>query len=205
MEDLLDLYEEPYDEKRPVVCFDETPVQLVEDIVAPISARPGCAKKQDYEYQRNGSCNAFLFLQPLGGWRDIRVTEHRKKADFAVCMKALVDEYFPQADKIRLVMDNLNIHTLANLYHVYPPEEARRIVKKIEVHYTPKHGSWLNMAEIEFSVLGRQCLRKRIGSIEQLSRETEVFVSERNERKARVTWGFFTEQARKKMKWLYNN
>jgi len=200
MEDVLDLYEEPLDEKNPVVCFDESPVQLVDDVMAPIPAAPGRVRREDYEYERKGTSNLFVFLQPLGGWREVKVTDQRTKKDFAECMKDLVDKHFPDAEKIRLVMDNLNTHRLANLYE---PAEARRIIKKIEVHHTPKHASWLNMAEIEISVLGGQCLKRRISSKEVLERETAAYVSERNARGAKVLWGFSVQDARTKMKRVY--
>lgn len=203
MEDVLDLYEEPFDEKRPVVCFDETPVQLIDDVLAPISAAPGRVKRQDYEYERKGTNNLFIFVQPLGGWREVKVTDQRTKKDFAECMKDLVDKHFPEADKIRVVMDNLNTHRLANLYEAFGPEEARRIIKKLEVHHTPRHASWLNMAEIEISVLGGQCLKKRIGTKEVLEREVARYVLDRNSRKAKILWGFTTPKARVKMKRLY--
>ncbi len=203
MEDVLDLYEEPYDEKNPVVCFDETPVQLIDDVLMPIAATPGRIKRQDYEYERKGTSNLFVFAQPLGGWREIKVTDRRTKEDFAECMKDLVDRHFPEADKIRVVMDNLNTHKLANLYVKYAPEEARRIIKKLEIHYTPKHASWLNMAEIEISVLGGQCLKRRIGSKEVLEKEVAAYVSDRNSRCSKILWGFTTPDARVKMKKLY--
>lgn len=203
MEDVLDLYEEPLNEKTPVVCFDETPVQLVDDVLTPVPAAPGRAKREDYEYERKGTSNLFVFLQPLGGWREVKVTDQRTKKDFAQCMKDLVDTHFPNADKIRVVMDNLNTHRLSNLYEAFEPTEARRIIKKLEVHHTPKHASWLNMAEIEISVLGGQCLKRRIGSKEMLARETAVYVSDRNARKAKVLWGFSVTDARVKMKRLY--
>jgi hypothetical protein len=203
MEDVLDLYEEPLDEKKPVVCFDESPVQLIDDVMAPIPTAPGRAKREDYEYERKGTSNLFVFLQPLGGWREVKVTDQRTKRDFAECMKDLVDKHFPNADKIILVMDNLNTHRLSNLYETFEPEEARRIIKKLEVHHTPKHASWLNMAEIEISVLGGQCLRRRIGSRETLERETAAYVSDRNGRRAKVLWGFSVKDARVKMKRVY--
>jgi hypothetical protein len=203
MEDVLDLYEEPYDAKKPVVCFDETPVQLLDEVLAPIPMAPGRVKRQDYEYERKGTSNLFVFLQPLGGWREVKVTDQRTKKDFAECMKDLVDKYFPDAEKIRIVMDNLNTHRLANLYEAFTPEEARRIIKRLEVHHTPKHASWLNMAEIEISVLGGQCLKRRIGSKEVLKRETAAYVADRNARQARVLWGFSVTDARFKMKRLY--
>lgn len=200
---MLDLYEEPLDEKNPVVCFDESPVQLVDDVMAPIPAAPGRVRREDYEYERKGTSNLFVFLQPLGGWREVKVTDQRTKKDFAECMKDLVDKHFPDAEKIRLVMDNLNTHRLANLYEAFEPAEARRIIKKIEVHHTPKHASWLNMAEIEISVLGGQCLKRRISSKEVLERETAAYVSERNARGAKVLWGFSVQDARTKMKRVY--
>jgi len=203
MEDVLDLYEEPLDEKNPVVCFDESPVQLVDDVMAPIPAAPGRVRREDYEYERKGTSNLFVFLQPLGGWREVKVTDQRTKKDFAECMKDLVDKHFPDAEKIRLVMDNLNTHRLANLYEAFEPAEARRIIKKIEVHHTPKHASWLNMAEIEISVLGGQCLKRRISSKEVLERETAAYVSERNARGAKVLWGFSVQYARTKMRRVY--
>lgn len=203
MEDVLDLYEEPFDEKRPVVCFDESPVQLIDDVMTPIPAAPGRAKREDFEYERKGTCNLFVFLQPLRGWREVKVTDQRTKRDFAYCMKDLVDKHFPDAEKIRLVMDNLNTHRLSNLYETFEPEEARRIIKKLEVHHTPKHASWLNMAEIEISVLGGQCLKRRIGSKEVLERETAAYVSARNARRAKVLWGFSVNDARVKMKRVY--
>jgi hypothetical protein len=203
MEDVLDLYEEPLDEKMPVVCFDESPVQLIDDVIEPIPAAPGRSKREDYEYERKGTSNLFVFLQPLGGWREVKVTDQRTKRDFADCMKDLVDRHFPNADKIRLVMDNLNTHRLSNLYEAFEPEEARRIIKKLEVHHTPKHASWLNMAEIEISVLGGQCLKRRIGSKEALERETAAYVSDRNRRQAKVLWGFSVKDARVKMKRVY--
>ena len=203
MEDVLDLYEEAYDEAYPVVCFDEKPIQLIEDVFQPIPPSPGKARKVDYSYKRNGTCNLFVFLQPLAGWRQMTITNRRTREDFALCMKALVDEYFPRATKIRIVMDNLNTHSLSSLYLVYPPEEARRIAKKLEIHYTPKHASWLNMAEIELSVLGQQCLNRRIGTQELLCKETAAFVQARNGRQSKISWGFFTKDARKKMRHVY--
>ncbi len=203
MEDVLALYEEALDEKKPVICFDETPVQLVDDVLIPIPVAPGRARREDYEYERNGTSNLFVFLQPLKGWREVKVTDRRTKKDFAECMKDLVDKHFPHAEKIRVVMDNLNTHRLSSLYEAFEPTEARRIIKKLEVHHTPKHASWLNMAEIEISVLGRQCLKRRIGSKEVLERETAAYVSDRNIRKAKVLWGFSVTDARIKMKRLY--
>jgi hypothetical protein len=165
MEDLLDLYAEDFDPLRPVVCFDELPYQLVAETCLPLPMQPGKPLRYDYEYRRNGTCNLFMFFQPLAGWRHVEVTEQRTKRDFAYQMKALVDVHFPQAEVIRVVLDNLNTHSPAALYEVFEPQEARRIVRKLEFHYTPKHGSWLNMAEIEISVLDRQCLDRRLAEI----------------------------------------
>jgi transposase len=203
MEDVLDLYEEEYDGRYPVICFDEKPFQMLGDTRVSIPAQKGRIKRVDYEYKREGTCNLFVFLEPLKGWRHVKVTERRTKHDFAACMKELVDEHFPEAERIRLVMDNLNTHTMGALYEVYPPEEARRIIRKIEVHYTPKHGSWLNMAEIEISALSRECLGRRIPSQELLQKETNACIKRRNDKKTTVGWGFFSKDARIKMKHLY--
>lgn len=191
MEDVLDLYEEKYDEACPVICFDEKSFQMLGDVRETIPACRGQAKRIDYEYKREGTCNLFVFFEPLRGWRQVKVTDRRTKQDFAACMKDLVDEYFPKAQCIRLVMDNLNTHSMGSLYETYPPEEARRIIRKLEVHYTPKHGSWLNMAEIEISSLARECLRRRIPSQELLQKELQACVKNRNGKKTMVAWGFF--------------
>jgi DDE superfamily endonuclease len=162
MEDVLDLYAEPYDPQRPQVCFDESPVQLISETRRPLPVCPGQPKCYDYEYKRQGTANLFLFVQPLRGWRQVNVTARRTKQDFAQQMHLLVDIYFPEADRIRLVVDNLNTHTPAALYEAFAPAEARRITRKLEFHYTPKHGSWLNMAECEFAVLSTQCCCQQI-------------------------------------------
>jgi transposase len=203
MEAVLDLYAEPYDETQPVVCFDERPCQLLGDEIAPLCAQPGHAKRVDYHYVRHGVCNAFLVLEPLTGWRAIDITAQRTKADFAAQMKTLVDEHFPHAQMIHLVLDNLNTHTPAALYEVFAPEEARRILKKLTFHHTPKHGSWLNMAEIEFSVLVRQCLKRRIESISRLKSEVAAYVLQRNAAKSTVRWQFDVQQARTTLGRLY--
>ena len=201
----MDLYAEPYDSKRPQICFDEKPYQLIGDVYYPLPVKPGKPQRYDYEYQRNGTCNMFLFFQPLLGWRHVEVTKRRTKLDFAWCMKALVDEYFPNAEVIKVVQDNLNIHTPAALYEAYKPEEARRILKKLEFHYTPKHGSWLNMVEIEIAVLSGQCLDRRIPDLTTLKREVASWEKERNEKHAMVDWRFTTKNARVKLKKLYHN
>jgi hypothetical protein len=205
MEDVLDLYAEPYDPQRPQICFDEKPYQLIGDVYHPLPVKPGKLQRYDYEYQRNGTCNMFLFFQPLLGWRHVEVTKQRTKLDFAWCMKALVDEYFPNALVIKVVLDNLNIHNPAALYEAYKPEEARRILKKLEFHYTPKHGSWLNMVEVEISVLSGQCLDRRIPDFAKVKREVASWEKERNELQAMVDWRFTTKDARVKLKWLYHN
>jgi hypothetical protein len=203
MEDVLDIYAEAYDETQPVVCFDERPCPLIAETREPLACQPGRARRVDYEYERHGVCNAFLMFQPLAGWRSVKVTERRTKQDFAQVMRELVDVHFPQAERIRVVLDNLNVHTLSALYEVFPAHEARRIVKKLEFHFTPKHASWLNMAEIEFSVMVRQCLKRRIGERTTLAAELSAYVKQRNEAKSTVRWQFDIQQARTKLGRLY--
>jgi len=209
MEDLLDLYEAPSDPKRPRVCFDEQPYQIVAETRAPISARPGRdgkpghAARVDYEYRRNGTANLFMSVDPDRGWRHVSVTDRRTKRDFAHEMQQLVDVHYPKATVIRLVTDNLNIHTTAALYETFPPEEARRIARKLEFHYTPKHGSWLNQAEIEFSVLNGQCLDRPMRDRPTLAREVAAWEAARNRARAAVTWRFTTRAARTKMHRVY--
>jgi hypothetical protein len=203
MEDLLDLYAEDFDPLRPVVCFDELPYQLVAETCLPLPLQPGKPLRYDYEYRRNGTCNLFMFFQPLAGWRHVEVTEQRTKRDFAYQMRNLVDVHFPQAEVIRVVLDNLNTHSPAALYEVFEPQEARRIVRKLEFHYTPKHGSWLNMAEIEISVLDRQCLDRRLEEIPIVRSEVQAWEALRNEQHATVDWRFTTTKARSKMQYLY--
>jgi transposase len=203
MEDVLDLYAEPYSPRFPVVCFDERPYQLIGETCIPVPAQPGQLARYDYEYRRNGTCNLFTYLQPLAAWRHVVVTERRTHVDFAQRMKELVDVHFPQAEKIRVVVDNLNIHTPAALYETFDPVEARRLVCRLEFHYTPKHGSWLNMVETEIAVLSRQCLDRRIPAIEILCREIAAWEQERNQKKATVQWQFKTTDARTKLKRLY--
>jgi len=203
MEDLLDLYAEDFDPLRPVVCFDELPYQLVAETCLPLPLQPGKPLRYDYEYRRNGTCNLFMFFQPLAGWRHVEVTEQRTKRDFAYQMKDLVDVHFPQAEVIRVVLDNLNTHSPAALYEVFEPQEARRIVRKLEFHYTPKHGSWLNMAEIEISVLDRQCLDRRLDDIPIVRSEVQAWEALRNDQHATVDWRFTTTKARSKMQYLY--
>ena len=203
MEDVLDLYAAPFDEKLPVVNFDETSKQLIAETRQPLSARAGAVERFDYEYERNGVRNLFMFCEPKRGWRHIEVTEHRTMKDFAHQMKWLVDEGFPQAERVRVVMDNLNTHKAASLYETFAPAEARRILRKLEFHYTPKHGSWLNMAEIELGIFSRQCLDRRIGDEATLKREIQKLEEARNAVSAKIEWRFTTEDARRKLHRLY--
>ena len=203
MEDVLDLYAEPYDPKRPVVCFDETSTQLLAETRAPMPPRPGRPQRQDYEYRREGTRNLFLACEPLAGWRQVAVTQRRTMQDFAHQMRWLVDEAYPEVPVVRVVLDNLNTHRTASLYETFPAVEARRIAKRLEFHYTPKHGSWLNMAEIEFSVLSRSWLRQRIPDQEALGREVQALVRERNAAQSIINWRFNTQNARTKLHRLY--
>lgn len=203
MEDVLDLYAEPYDAARPVVCFDEVPVQLIAERVAPLPMRPGTPWREDYEYIRRGTCNVFVMVEPLRGWRHFTVTERRANPDFADQMRWLVDRGYPNAERVRVVLDNLSSHTPEALYETFAPAEARRIVRKLEFHYTPKHGSWLNMAELELSVLARQCLQQRIPTPELLRELIGQYETRRNRDEATITWQFTAEQARVKLRRLY--
>ena len=203
MEDVLDLYAEPYDPERPVVCFDETSKQLLAEKRSPIPPKPARRERYDYEYQRNGTRNLFMLCEPLAGWRHVAVTERRTMVDFAQQMRWLADEAYPASEKIRVVLDNLNTHKPASLYETFEPKEARRIRKRLEFHYTPKHGSWLNMAEIEFSVLARRVLRPRIADEETLSGEIAALEAERNQAGATIDWRFSTVDARVKLHHLY--
>jgi hypothetical protein len=203
MEEILDFYAEPYDPKRPKVNCDETSKQVIQETRAPVPPKPGQVTRYDYEYERNGTRKLFLFCEPQAGWRHRVVTEQRTMHDFAHQMKWLVDEGYPDADLIRVVLDNLNTPKLASLYATFAPSEARRIAKKLEFHSTPKHGSWLNMAELEFSVVNRQCLARRIPDEATLIRELQAYEERRNAAKAKITWRFTSEQARVKLQRLY--
>ena len=203
LEDVLDLYVEPEDPRYPQVCFDESPVQLTSETRQPLPAQPGQPVRYDTEYRREGTANLFLFVQPLRGWRHVNVTKQRTKQDFAQQMRLLVDQYFPAAERIRLVVDNLNTHTPASLYSVFAPDEARRITRKLEFHYTPKHGSWLNRAECELAVLAGQCLNRRISTIDTLREEIAAWEGPRNQRQTKIHWQFTNEVARVKLKRLY--
>jgi transposase len=203
MEDVLDVYKRPIDPKHPLVCFDESPEQLVSETRQALPMAPGQLEKYDYEYRREGVSNLFMFFAPLQNWRNIKVTERRTQVDWAYCMRDLVDIHFPQAEKIVIVQDQLNTHSPACLYDVFAPAEAKRILDRLEFHSTPKHGSWLNMAEIELSVLNRQCLNRCIPSQTVLIRETEAWASQRNKKQSTVDWQFTTDDARIKLKRLY--
>jgi hypothetical protein len=203
MEDVLEVYSRPYDPKRPQVCMDEAGKQLVKETRKPIAAEPGQPERYDYEYERNGTCNLFVFCQPLTGWRHVEVTERKTKQDWAYAIRDLVDVRFPEAEKIVLVMDNLNTHSPASLYEAFPPEEARRIAEKLEIHPTPKHGSWLDIAEIMIGIMNRQCLSRRIGEVQQVREEVAAWENDGNEHRRPVQWQFSTKDARIKLKRLY--
>jgi transposase len=203
MEDLLDLYAEPYDPHAPVVCLDERPVQLLSDVADSLPTQPGYKRRYDYEYHREGSCNVFMVFQPLRGWRHVKVTPTRKKTDFAFCLRDLVDVHFPDAPRIRVVLDNLNTHTFGALYETFEPAEARRIARRLVFHFTPKHGSWLNMVEIELSILSRQCWQRRIPDQMVLQAESSAWADTRNATQATVNWRFSVHDARTKLSPLY--
>ena len=202
MEDVLEVYQRPYDPRRPVVCFDEQSKQLIREIRRPVPAAPGRPERIDYEYERNGTANLFMVFEPLAGRRRVKVTDRRTAIDFAEVIRETVDGH-PTADKIVLVMDNLNTHKMASLYEAFPPEEARRLIERLEIHYTPKHGSWLNMAETELSVLTKQCLNRRLADQPTLIRETAAWEASRNTARCRIDWQFTTKNARIKLKRLY--
>jgi transposase len=203
MEDVLDLYAEAPDPKRPVVCFDESPVQLIGEVRQPIPAEPGQFERYDYEYRRNGTVNLFVVLDVHRPWRKVKVTERRAAEDYAQCMRELVDVHYPEAESIRVVQDNLSTHSGGALYQAFPPAEARRILRRLEFHYTPKHASWLNMVEIEIGVLRGQCLDRRIDDPKRLRREIAAWQQQRNADRARIKWMFTTDKARAKMGHAY--
>jgi hypothetical protein len=203
MEDVLELYAEPPDPLRPVVCIDETLKQLVEEVKQPLPPRPGSPEKYDYHYRRNGTANLFVMVDRHRKWRHVEVTEQKTRQDFAACMRDLVDVHYPKATLIRVVLDNLNTHKPASLYQAFPPEEARRILRRIEFHHTPKHASWLDMAEIEIGVLSKQCLDRRIGTMEALRAEAKAWEDRRNTEGATIRWLFSAEDARRKMARAY--
>jgi hypothetical protein len=203
MEDVLEVYQRPHNPKRPQVCLDEASRQLVAETRVPIPAAPGRPARVDFEYARRGTANLFLVCEPLAGQRHVRVTERRTAVDFAETVRLLVDEWYPEAEKVVLVLDNLNTHKAASLYEAFPPAEARRLLDKLEIHHTPKHGSWLNMAEIELSVLARQCLDRRIPSQGELARLIAAWERRRNKEQSAVDWRFTTADARIKLRRLY--
>lgn len=203
MEDVLEVYQRPYDPLRPVVCLDETSRQLIEETRPSIPASPGQIKKVDYEYRRNGVVNLFMMFEPLAGQRHVEIRDSRKRKDFGHCIKQLVDNYYPNCEKIILVMDHLNTHSIASLYETFPPEEALRLANKLEIHYTPKHGSWLDMAEIEIGIMSRQCLAGYIPSRERMVSKVSAWLSDRNLKHSTVDWQFSTTDARIKLKSLY--
>lgn len=203
MEDVLDVYELPYNPRRPVVCMDEKPYQLLGEVREPLPMKSGNDRKTDSEYIRNGTCSIFAFIEPLGGKHHVSVHEHRTAVDWAAEIKYLSDQMYPEAEKIVLIMDNLNTHKPASLYKAFPPAEARRIIKRLEIHYTPKHGSWLDIAEIELNVMTRQCLSRRIETISLLKSELAAWEMERNGNEAKIQWHFQTGDAREKLISLY--
>jgi DDE superfamily endonuclease len=203
MEDVIQTYMLPYDPKRPVVCFDEACRQLFGEVRTAEPARPGAPARVDYEYERKGVCCQLVMCEPLRGWRHVTVTERRTRKDYAHCIRDMVDRHYPRATKVLLVQDNLNTHDGASLYEAFPPEEARRILDRIEFHYTPKHGSWLNMAETEISIMGRQCLDRRLESQVRMAEEVAAWEKERNTRKVHIHWAFTIAAARQKLRKLY--
>jgi transposase len=203
MEDVLDLYNEEPDSKRPVICFDESPTQLIGEVREPIPAKPGQLERFDCEYRRNGTANLFVFIDAHKSWRKVKITDRRAAEDFAACMRDLVDLYYPKAEKIRVVLDNLSTHSASALYQTFPAPEARRILRRIEFHYTPRHASWLNMVEIEIGVLRTQCLDRRISNRELLASEIAAWERQRNKSAARINWMFTPEKARAKMARAY--
>jgi hypothetical protein len=203
MEDVLSVYERPFDPARPVVCLDETSRQLLGEVRPPLPASPGRPARCDPEYVRGGVVNLFLVTEPLRGWRAVLVSDQRTRRDFATCVKDLVDVHYPEAERIVLVLDQLNTHSPASLYAAFPPAEAKRLMDSLEIHYTPKHGSWLNMAELELSVLQRQCLRQRLPDQHAMDREVGAWARRRNNQTRRIHWQFTTNDARIKLRRLY--
>ena len=204
MEAVLDVYQRPYDCAHPVVCMDEMPKQLLGDTQAPLPMAPGQPKRTEHEYVREGTCSVWMFVEPLGGWRDVRATDRRTRKDWGAQVKSLVDDpRFAKAERITLVCDNLNTHDTPSLYEAFPPEEARRLARKLEIVHTPKKGSWLNIAEIELSVLDRQCTYPRIPTLEEVQELTQAWTEERNKKQTKVNWQFTTDKARVKLNRLY--
>ena len=205
MEDVLEVYKRPYDPKRPMVCMDEMPRQLIREVRRPLPMQPGRPARHDYHYKREGVVNLFAFFEPLAGWRTVMVRDQRTKIDWAICMRQLLDEHYPDAERVVLVMDNLNTHNLSSFYEAFAPSEARRLAERLEIHYAPEHGSWLNMAEIENSAMARQCLSRRIPEKAVMEEETSAWADRRNEAGAPANWQFQAEDARIKLRRLYPN
>lgn len=203
MEDVIQTYMLPYEAKRPVVCFDEASRQLFGEVRQPQSPRPGKHAKTDYEYERKGTCNLFMMCEPLRGWRHVKVTDRRTRRDYAECIKELVDHHYPEAEKVVLVQDNLNTHSGGSLYERFPPQEARRLLDKIEWHYTPKHGSWVNMAETEIGIVNGQCLDRRLDGQSKVVSEVAAWEKNRNSRQVRIHWTFTLAVARQKLRKIY--
>ena len=203
MEDVLEVYKRPYDPKRPVVCLDETSKQLIGEVRMPVAAAPGQVAHDDYEYVRHGVANLFMIFEPLAGQRDVQVTDRRTKKDYAQCLRNISDRMYPDAEQIVLVQDNLNTHSPASLYEAFEPTEAKRLADRFELHYTPKHGSWLDMAEIELGILGRQCLSRRIDNVDELRRQVKAWQTARDAAETKVNWQFTTADARIKLRRLY--
>lgn len=203
MEDILDLYHQPYDPEKPLVCMDEQPVQLIKEKREPLPVRPGEPMRVDYEYERGGTANIFMLTEPLAGQRHVSVRERKTKQDWASEVKELLDIYYPEAERVRLVCDNLNTHTIGALYEAFSPEEAWRLSRRLEIHHTPKHGSWLNIAEIELSALTKQCLDRRIPDSLSLKTEVQAWEARQNTQQKAVDWQFTTRDARIKLKHLY--
>lgn len=203
MESVLEVYQRPYEQDFPILCLDEQLKQLVKETIEPIQAKPGQKERYDYQYERNGTANIFMVCNPISGWRMAKVTQRRTAIDYAHLLKELVDSYWIDAYRITIVQDQLNTHSPASLYKAFPPSEARRILNRLDFCYTPKHGSWLNMAEIELSVLSRQCLNRRIGDLATLTNEVEAWVEQRNKESTWIDWRFTTEDARIKLPRLY--
>ena len=203
MEDILEIYALPYDPEIPMICMDEQPVQLLGEKLKPIAIKPGKPRKEDYEYVRNGTCSIFIFTEPLAGWRHVIASERRTKKDWALQIKELLDLHFPKAKRVRLVMENLNTHTISSLYETFSPETALRLAKRLEIHYTPKHGSWLNIAEIELNAMTKQCLDRRIPKRQLVGEQISSWEISRNDASKHVQWHFTTHNARDKLKWLY--
>lgn len=205
MEDILDLYEQPYNPKMPVICFDERPCQLLSDVMVPIPMKPGSPKKLDYHYQRNGISNILIACEPLAGKRYVQTWERKTRKEYGKFMKELADKHYPDAEKIIIVQDNLSTHTSGSFYETFDAETARQLTKRFEFHYTPKKASWLNMVEIEISVLSKQCLDRRIATIKELSKEVGVWIKKRNRKRVKIEWRFTTNKARNKLKRHYDN